>query len=106
MFSEKYTFSYPPEPYALDSYLALLDTEAPNAPWMVSGLGVDITPLIPHAVDRGGHIRVGLEDAPLGSEKDNTKWVEHARNEIEKAGGMLATANEVRAELEALRVPE
>jgi len=32
---------------------------------MISGLGVDVSPLIGEAVARGGHIRVGLEDALL-----------------------------------------
>lgn len=99
MFSETYTFGYPPERYALDSYLTLLDATAPDAPWMISGLGVDITPLIPKAVDRGGHVRVGLEDAPLGSSRSNVEWVEHARREIEGAGGTLASAADVRDEL-------
>lgn len=100
MFSESYTFSYPPEPYALDSYLSLSTAEAADATWMVSGLGVDITPLIADAVERGGHVRVGLEDAPLDSDWTNVEWTEHARQEIEKAGGVLATADEVRAALE------
>lgn len=103
MFFEAYTFGYPPKPYALESYLSLLETETPTAPWMVSGLGVDITPLIPEAVDRGGHVRVELEDAPLGSERSNVEWVDHARREIESAGGTLATAADVRAELRRLR---
>jgi uncharacterized protein (DUF849 family) len=99
MFTEEYTFGYPPEPYALESYTTLLESEAPDAPWMVAGLGVDITPLIVEAVERGGHVRVGLEDAPLGSNRTNVEWVEHARVEIEAAGGTVATTAEVRAAL-------
>lgn len=99
MFTEEYTFGYPPERYALDSYLELLEQEAGDVPWMVSGLGVDVTPLIPDAVERGGHVRVGLEDAPLGSERSNREWVGHARDTIEAAGGELATPAEIRATL-------
>jgi len=66
---------------------------------MVAGLGVDILPLIPAVIERGGHVRIGLEDAPLGTPRSNVAWVEHAREEIEAAGGSLATAAEVRAEL-------
>lgn len=99
MFSEDYTFGYPPEPYALDSYLTLLDAEAPDAVWMAAGLGVDITPLIPEIVARGGHVRVGVEDAPFGSDRNNVEWTEHARREIENAGGTLATPAAVRAAL-------
>jgi uncharacterized protein (DUF849 family) len=100
MFTEDYTFGYPPEEYALDSYLTLLESQTPDSPWMVSGLGVDITPLIQPAVNRGGHVRVGLEDAPLGSTRSNIEWVRHARREIEDAGGEIACADEVRATLQ------
>lgn len=64
MFSEKFTFGYPPAKYALDSYLTLLEEETEDVSWMISGLGVDITQLIPETVNRGGNVRVGLEDAP------------------------------------------
>ena len=99
MFTEEYTFNYPPEPYALESLLRLLESEAGDVPWMVSGLGVDVTPLIPEAVERGGHVRVGLEDAPLGTDASNVELVERAREEIEAAGGTVATPADVRAEL-------
>jgi uncharacterized protein (DUF849 family) len=99
MFSEDSTFGYPPEPYALDGLRRLLAGEAGDVPWMVSGLGVDVTPLIPEAVEHGGHVRVGLEDAPLSSDRSNVEWVESARREIEAAGGTVATPEDVRARL-------
>ena len=97
MFSEGYAFGFPPEEYALDAYLKLLDSVAPGAPWMVAGLMVDIRPLIAPAVARGGHVRVGLEDAPRLSERGNLWWVEDAARRIRQAGGEPATAAEVRA---------
>jgi uncharacterized protein (DUF849 family) len=97
MFSDAFTFGFAPEPYALDAYLALLQHEAPDAPWMVAGLGVDIRPLIPHAVAAGGHIRVGLEDAPFGTATGNAAWVEDAVVRVQAAGGRPATAAEIRA---------
>ncbi|MFB6192592.1 MAG: 3-keto-5-aminohexanoate cleavage protein [Haloarculaceae archaeon] len=100
MFTEAYTFGYPPERYALESLLRLLSDEAGEVPWMVSGLGVDVTPLIPAAVERGGGVRVGLEDAPLGTDRSNVEWVERARREIEAAGGRVATPGEVRSALD------
>lgn len=103
MFSDAYTFGYPPRAYALDSYLTLLADEAPGAPWMVSGLRVDITPLIAEAVRRGGHVRVGLEDAPFGSERANAHWVSHAVREIEAAGGTVASPGDIRAALSAVQ---
>jgi len=104
MFSTDYAFGYPPEPYALESYLDLLAAEAGDRdggtpPWMVAGLGVDVTPLIETAVERGGGVRVGLEDAPLGTERSNVEWVRRAREAVEAAGGRVATAGEVRSQL-------
>lgn len=97
MFSSGYTFSFPPEDYALTAYLKLLDQVAPGAFWMVAGLQVDVLPMIPRAVAEGGHVRVGLEDAPWGSEKSNVEWVREAVQRIENAGGVLASAQAVRA---------
>ncbi|UYV38631.1 3-keto-5-aminohexanoate cleavage protein [Rhodobacteraceae bacterium D3-12] len=97
MFSDGFTFGYPPREYALESYLALLDELDSGAAWMVAGLQVDIRPLIGAAVARGGHVRVGLEDAPFGSAMSNMEWTETAVREIEAAGGALASTDEVRA---------
>ncbi|WP_425407257.1 3-keto-5-aminohexanoate cleavage protein [Hwanghaeella sp.] len=97
MFSQAYSFGFPPEPYALDAYLQLLKNAAPGAPWMVAGLGVDITPMIGPAVKAGGHVRVGLEDAPMRDKRSNLDWIAIAVDEITKAGGRVAAPDEVRA---------
>src|SRR5262249_38932524 len=86
MFSETFAFGFPPKPYALAAHLALLADEAPGAPWMTAGLGVDIRPLIPETVRRGGHVRVGLEDAPFGSEATNRGLVEEAVQLVRATG--------------------
>jgi 3-keto-5-aminohexanoate cleavage enzyme len=99
MFSEGFAFGFPPAPYALEAYLRLLADTAPGAPWMVAGLAVDVLPLAGEAAARGGHVRVGLEDAPLGTSCGNLDWVRAARREIEAAGGSLAGAADVRAAL-------
>jgi uncharacterized protein (DUF849 family) len=99
MLSSQFAFGLPPEPFALAAYGELLRREAPEAPWMVAGLGVDILPLIPGVVAAGGHVRVGLEDAPLGSAVGNEEWVRRAADAILAAGGSLATAAAVRAAL-------
>ncbi|MGI8526144.1 MAG: 3-keto-5-aminohexanoate cleavage protein, partial [Pseudolabrys sp.] len=70
---------------------------AAGAPWMVAGLGVDIRPLIEPAVERGGHIRVGLEDRPWGARESNRALVEEAVRLVRAAGGEPASAAEVRA---------
>src|SRR5262249_31162388 len=99
MFSDGFTFGFPPEPFALPALTTLLAREAPAAPWMVGGLSVDILPLVPHAVSAGGHVRVGLEDAPFGSPRSNAQWVETARRAIETAGARIASADDVRRAL-------
>jgi uncharacterized protein (DUF849 family) len=63
---------------------------------MVAGLAVDIRPLIEMTVLRGGHVRVGLEDAPFSSVWRNQDWVRLAASAIENRGGRVATAAEVR----------
>ncbi|MET0867594.1 MAG: 3-keto-5-aminohexanoate cleavage protein [Pseudorhodoplanes sp.] len=99
MFSDQFAFGFPPAPRYLDAHLSLLEEVAPAAPWMIAGLGVDIRALIPHAVARGGHVRVGLEDCPLGSEVSNVALVEEAVRLIGAAGGTVAAASEVRQAL-------
>ena len=99
MFSDGFAFGFPTREYGLDAYLLLLEEEAPGAPWMIAGLAVDIEPLIAPAVARGGHVRVGLEDAPLGTEIANVRWVERAAATIARSGGRLASADEIRRAL-------
>ena len=100
MFSDEFAWGYPPKPAFLEAYLRLLAETAPGAPWMVAGLGVDIRPLLPIAAEQGGHVRVGLEDAPWGSELSNLNWVEQAVSLVRQAGGEPATAPEIRAALD------
>lgn len=104
MFSQQFAFGFPPKPHHLDAHLALLNETAPGAPWMVAGLGVDLRDLIPGTIARGGHVRVGLEDAPLGLRTSNRALVEEAARLIAAAGGSLATAAEVRAACVAVDV--
>ena len=102
MFSDEFAWGFPPETKHLDAHLALLTDVSPGAPWMVAGLGVDITPLIPHAVSRGGHIRVGLEDARWGCTLSNEALVREAVRLVRKAGGEPASVGDVRNALKSL----
>ena len=68
---------------------------------LLRALGADVEPLIEITVARGGNIRVGLEDAPLGCEMGNRALVERAQRRIASAGGSLASAAEVRNVLKA-----
>jgi len=99
MFSDDLSFGFPPRPWALDAHVRLLEEVAPGSEWMVAGLCVDIRPLIPEAVTRGGHVRVGLEDQPFGSPRTNLELVTDAVNRVVDAGARPATAAEVRAAL-------
>lgn len=97
MFSDQFAFGLPPATWALETYLKLLDLEAPGARWMVAGLGVDLEVLLPLVVARGGHYRVGLEDAPLGCALTNAELVRRAASSIERLGARVASAESVRA---------
>ena len=99
MFSDGLSFGFPPQPYALDAFLRLLADEAPHAPWMVAGLDVNIAPLIAYAAERGGHVRVGLEDAPFGATKTNVQLVEEAVGLIRSVGKEPAGIKEIRQAL-------
>lgn len=106
MFTSGFTFCFPPEDWALEAMARLVERECPGAPWMAAGLSVDVLPLIPKIVELGGHVRVGLEDAPFGSTRRNVEWVEAAVAAIQKAGAEPATASEIRETLAAYRRPE
>ena len=69
----------------LDAHLRLLNACAPGATWMAAGLGVDIRPLIAPTVARGGHVRVGLEDAPWRTPLSNRRSVEEAARLVRAA---------------------
>jgi 3-keto-5-aminohexanoate cleavage enzyme len=102
MFSETFAFGFPPRPYALAAHLALLEDAAGASPWMIAGLAADVRPLIGETVARGGHVRVGLEDAPLGTTMGNLAWVEEAVLLVRDSGGEPATGADVRHALSAL----
>ena len=102
MFSDGFTFGFPPAVFALEAYLRLLERLDPGAPWLVGGLAVDIAPLIERTITKGGHLRVGLEDAPFGTEDSNLAIVERAVAKIEDFGGTMASAADIRAALEAV----
>src|SRR5207247_7661981 len=79
----------PPIPEALDLYLAMLD-EAP-VPWAVAVLGGSLldTPIARAALERGGHLRVGIEDWDTGP--SNAEQVAAAVDLCAEAGRPVAT---------------
>jgi uncharacterized protein (DUF849 family) len=104
MLSQQFAFCFPPRPYALAALATLVEEEAGAAPWMISGLGVDVSPLISEAVARGGHVRVGLEDALLGTPASTTNLglVEDAVRMVRQHGAEPATPDDVRQALGAI----
>jgi uncharacterized protein (DUF849 family) len=105
MFSETFAVGFPPKPYGLSAYLSLLEEISSQPLWMIAGFSADVRPLIGATVVRGGHVRVGLEDAPLGSKTTNLAWVEDAVRLVRQRGGDIATSADVRQELRAAGGP-
>lgn len=97
MFSDGLSFGVPPRAWALDAYLAHLGEVDSGARWMIAGLDVDLAPLMGQALAAGGHIRAGLEDAPLGTDRTNADLVRAAARVIAASGRPLATPADIRA---------
>lgn len=88
--SAGYNFGLPPEPWALDVYLRLLD-DCP-IPWCVGVLGGDVfeNGFAEYAVTRGGHLRVGLEDYAGDRQPRNLDLVQQAHDLCARLGRSLA----------------
>jgi uncharacterized protein (DUF849 family) len=99
MFCETFAVGFPPRPYALAAHLALLEEEAGLAPWMIAGVCADLRPLIGETVARGGHIRVGLEEAPLRTPLSNLALVEEAVRMVRDHGAEPASVADMRQTL-------
>jgi uncharacterized protein (DUF849 family) len=94
-------FSPPPIVEALDLYLAMI--EGTGLPWGVACLGGSLldTPIPRLALERGGHLRVGLEDHP-GADS-NLAEIERVRALCEQLGRPLASCAEA---VEILGLPD
>ena len=99
MFCEGLAVGFPPKPYALAAYHALLEDEARGAPWMIAAVNADLRPLFAETIARGGHIRGGLEDAPFGTSATNLAMVEEAVRIVRENGAEPATPAEMRRQL-------
>lgn len=97
MFSDNLLFGMTPTRRGVDLYAAHLEETAPGAPRMVSGLDANVMSIAVYAINKGFHLRVGLEDAPFGAEKSNFDFVREAVALIAKCGRRLATPAEIRA---------
>lgn len=88
------TFGLPPTVAALEAYLELVDET--GLPWSVSVWGGDLlrTPVARLAVERGGHLHVGLEEHSGDRAPTNTELVEEAVALAEACGRGVATPAE------------
>ena len=87
-------FGLPPTIPSLNAYLGML--EDTGLPWSVAVLGGDLlaTPLAAAAVERGGHLRVGLEDYAGAGTPRNVELVQQAIALVERLGAHAATIDE------------
>ena len=71
-------FGLPPTKTGLDAYISML--EGTGLAWSVGVLGDALldTPIARYAIERGGHLRVGIEDAAGRSDLSNQEMVEAA----------------------------
>lgn len=89
-------FGFPPEPIFVDAYVHLL-RDHPRLPWMVACYGDDVLPIAEHAIARGGHVRVGLEDDASDPARGNLERVREIAAIARRLGRPLATPTETRA---------
>jgi 3-keto-5-aminohexanoate cleavage enzyme len=88
------TFGLPPTEKALDAYLEMM--EGCDLPWAVTILGgcVTETGLTRLAIERGGHVRVGLEDYAGPRTPSNVELVEEVVAIAKACGRPVATSAE------------
>lgn len=99
MLTDVFAFGLPADLSSLQTYIRLMQREHPQAPWMTAGRCTDISALVRPTVEAGGHLRVGLEDAPLGTKLRNVDWVRKTIELIQQAGGEPASAQDIRDEM-------
>lgn len=85
------SFGLPGTAQALDLYLAMMADLVPGGsslPWIASLFGDSVldSDLARHALERGGHLRVGIEDAAGRTELTNAQMVERAATLAESLG--------------------
>ena len=92
-------FGLPPTLPSLEAYLAMLDST--RLAWSVAVLGGDVVGcgLAALALERGGHIRVGLVDYAGPRAPSNVELVAGAAALITASDRRVATAAEARARL-------
>lgn len=91
-------FGLPPTVEALDLYLTMFDSA--RIPWMVTLRDGDCgASLAGMAIERGGHVRVGIEDYGGPRQPTNDELVAHAAAVGRHSGRLPATTQNVQATL-------
>jgi 3-keto-5-aminohexanoate cleavage enzyme len=95
-------FGLPPTSASLDAYQAML--KGTGLPWMVAVLGGDVrTSLAEEVIQRGGHVRVGLEDFAGEATPSNAELVVEIAELARALGRPIATCKQA---AEIFGVPE
>lgn len=94
------TFGLPPTEHALLAYLEML--EGTDLPWSVSVWGGDLieTPVARLALERGGHLHVGLEEHSGSRQPTNEELVREAVSLVSEVGRSIANAEQAAAILD------
>jgi 3-keto-5-aminohexanoate cleavage enzyme len=92
-------FGLPPTPQALDMYLAML--VGSSLPWCVGVMGDSLLdlPLARYALEKGGHLRVGIEDIGSVTAATNVETVRAAAALAAEVGRPVVTGADARAAL-------
>ena len=93
------SFGMPPTLPSLEAYLAMI--EGTGLPWLVSALGGDVVGcgLARHALERGGHVQVGLEPFAGSRTPTNVDLIEEAKVVAAAVGRPIATCEQATAML-------
>jgi 3-keto-5-aminohexanoate cleavage enzyme len=88
------SFGLPGSPWGLDVYLTLFGDC--NVPWSVGVLGGDVyeNGLARHALERGGHLHIGLEDYMGNDKPTNEELVERAVDLCAEVGRPVASTEQ------------
>jgi uncharacterized protein (DUF849 family) len=91
-----FSFGMPPLVPCLEAYLAMLTHSASALPWFVAVLAGDAVAsgMAREALERGGHVRVGLEDAAGARDCSNAELVEEVVALAHDVGRRVATPAE------------
>lgn len=89
-------FGLPPTKASLDAYLAMIGDS--GIPWNVGVQGEPVldTPLARYALERGGHLRIGTEDAASCAAATDREMVEAAVALAAEVGRPVAVTTEAR----------